>query len=148
MSAQGFSAVLSNLLWQETWPFTSRFVLSEEQVFVSHNASHLKTGAQSKTCCLGCVCGQRMEAGTSRWQFSPTVLKWGELSSGFFFFLRWLSPIDQALTLRSQNTGEVNPTLRFCQAGAKPGDCLRQQPYSRGSLSSRNLFHWNKGYIF
>lgn len=59
--------------------------LSEEQAFPSHHASHPKTRAQCKTCCLGCLCGQRREAGTSRWQLSLAVLKWDELSSGYFF---------------------------------------------------------------
>lgn len=124
--------------------------LPEERAFTSRNVSCLKTRAQSKSCCLDCLCAQRREAGSSRWQFSPAVLKWDELPSGVFVFRRWLFPIDQALTLRSPKTGEVSPTpaLRYRQAEATPRDWLRQQLYSRGSLSSGKIFALNQGVRF
>lgn len=105
----------------------------------SHLSCCLNSRTQSKSSCPGCLWarerGRHLQA-----EFNPVVLKCNELSSGFFFFLYWLSLIDQTLTLRTLKAGKVNPALWYCQAETLPREWLRQQPCSRGSLSSEKLF--------
>lgn len=132
--------MLSNLLSQgDVAIFIQLFFTLSSWRAGTHLLYCLNGRTQSQSSCPGCLWA-RERGRYLQTEFNLDVLKWDEVSTGFFSLLYWLSLIDQTLTLRTPKAGEVNPALWYCQAEAVPREWLRQQPCSRGQLSSEKLF--------